>query len=175
MAAKLKVYATRIGFHDAVVAAPNQKAALKAWDIREDLFAQGTAASTDDPQAVKAATAAPGVVLRRPAGSDKAFCESPEAPDAPSLKPAAKAKADKAAAAKPARPPPDRRPLEAAEKALADLDAEEKRATDDIVRRRRDLDAEARDHARAFSTRRKALQRERDRALRVYQREGNPP
>lgn len=28
---KLKVYRTPIGFHDAYVAAPSQKAALKAW------------------------------------------------------------------------------------------------------------------------------------------------
>ena len=168
MAAKLKVYATHIGFHDAVVAAPSQKAALEAWDIRENLFAQGMAAVTDDAAAIKAALAQPGVVLRRAAGSDRPFTEAPAAPDAPKPKPAAE---EKAAQAKPAKPPPDRAPLDAAEKALADLDADEKRAAEDLARRRRDLDAEAREQDRAFSTRRKTLERERDRVRRVYQRE----
>jgi hypothetical protein len=31
-AAKLKVFRTPIGFHDAYVAAPSQKAALEAWE-----------------------------------------------------------------------------------------------------------------------------------------------
>ncbi|HTK35816.1 MAG TPA: hypothetical protein VL358_11105 [Caulobacteraceae bacterium] len=86
MAARLKVYATRIGFHDTVVAAPNQAAALAAWDVHEDLFAQKAAAVADDPKATKAALAKPGVVLLRPAGSDEAFSE---APAAPKLKPRA--------------------------------------------------------------------------------------
>lgn len=32
MARKLKVFCTPIGFHDAYVAAPSQKAALEVWD-----------------------------------------------------------------------------------------------------------------------------------------------
>jgi hypothetical protein len=144
MAAKLKVYATRIGFHDAVVAAPNQTAALAAWDIHDNLFAHGSAAITDDAAAIKAATAKPGVVLRRAAGSDEAFSEAPSAP---------KVKAPpKAKAAKPAKPPPDRRPLDAAEKALADLADEEKRASEDFARRRT------------------ALEQDRDRARRDFER-----
>jgi hypothetical protein len=139
MAAKLKVYATRIGFHDAVVAAPNQTAALAAWDIRENLFAQGAAALTDDARAVKAATAKPGVVLRRAAGSDEPFSE---APSPPKIKPSAKPKA-----AKPPKPPPDRRGLDAAEKALVDLTDEEKRSADAFARRRADLE-KTRDKAR---------------------------
>lgn len=70
MAPRLKVYATRIGFYDVAVAAPNQRAALEAWDVRENLFAQGAAAPTDEPSAVKAAMAKPGVVVRRPIGGD---------------------------------------------------------------------------------------------------------
>jgi hypothetical protein len=78
MAAKLKVYAARIGFHDTVVAAPNQAAALAAWDVRENLFAQKAAAVAHDPKATKAALARPGVVLRRAAGSNEAFSEAPK-------------------------------------------------------------------------------------------------
>jgi hypothetical protein len=64
---RLKVYAARLdGLHDYVVAAPNQGEALKAWDIRQNLFQEGLAAVTEETSAVKAATARPGSVLRRP-------------------------------------------------------------------------------------------------------------
>ncbi|MCP2775198.1 hypothetical protein, partial [Salmonella enterica] len=48
-AAKLKVYRTPIGFHDAYVAAPSQKAALQAWGSDADLFARGVAEQVADP------------------------------------------------------------------------------------------------------------------------------
>lgn len=81
--ARLKTYITRIGFHDAVVAAPNQKAALAAWDIRENLFAHGAAEVTEETQAVKAAMAHPGAVLRRPAGTTGPYKAAPDAPRPP--------------------------------------------------------------------------------------------
>ena len=37
---KLKVFRTPIGFHDAYVAAPSQKAALEAWGADSNIFAQ---------------------------------------------------------------------------------------------------------------------------------------
>jgi predicted nucleic acid-binding Zn-ribbon protein len=40
---KLKVFRTPIGFHDAYVAAPSQKAALEAWGADSNIFAQGIA------------------------------------------------------------------------------------------------------------------------------------
>ena len=51
MARALKVFRTPIGFHDAYVAAPSQKAALEAWGVRQDLFKEGQAAVADDPAA----------------------------------------------------------------------------------------------------------------------------
>jgi hypothetical protein len=44
----------------------------------------GIARTTDDPANVKAALAKPGLVLRRPAGSDIAFSENPPLPKPPS-------------------------------------------------------------------------------------------
>lgn len=74
--ARLKVYAARLdGLHDYVVAAPNQGEALKAWDIHQNLFQEGLAEVTDEPSAVKAATARPGVVLRRPANGKGGWAE----------------------------------------------------------------------------------------------------
>jgi hypothetical protein len=58
---RFRVYKTHIGFHDWVVAAPNQKAALKAWDVRENLFAMGAAKAVEDEEAVELAMKRPGI------------------------------------------------------------------------------------------------------------------
>lgn len=77
---KLKTYQTSLGFYDQAVAAPSMKAALEAWGAKSNLFHQGIAKETDDPDIVAATMASPGVVLRRPVGSDGAFTESAELP-----------------------------------------------------------------------------------------------
>ncbi|MET3906767.1 colicin import membrane protein [Bradyrhizobium sp. S3.3.6] len=77
---KLKTYQTSLGFYDQAVAAPSMKAALDAWGARSNLFHQGIAKETDDPDIVAATMASPGVVLRRPVGSDGPFTEHSELP-----------------------------------------------------------------------------------------------
>lgn len=69
MAAKLKVFVTSDGLTDYVVAVSSKAKALAAWGVRQDVFKEGAAHETDDPEAVKAALAKPGEVLRRPAGT----------------------------------------------------------------------------------------------------------
>lgn len=69
MPAKLKVFRTPIGFHDAYVAAPSQKAALAAWGADADLFARGLAEIVTAPELAAAALADPGKVIRVPRGS----------------------------------------------------------------------------------------------------------
>jgi hypothetical protein len=69
MAARLKVFVTTDGLTDYVVAATSKPKALAAWGSHQDLFKTGLAHQTDDPALVKAATARPGEVLRRPAGA----------------------------------------------------------------------------------------------------------
>jgi hypothetical protein len=101
MAARLKVFVTSDGLTDYVVATTSRPKALAAWGSHQDLFKTGLARETDDAALVKAATAQPGEVLRRPAGS-RATLEK--------LKPA------KAAKAKPAGP------SKAALKKVADLE-----------------------------------------------------
>jgi colicin import membrane protein len=78
MARKLKTYQTSLGFFDLAIAAPSMKAALQAWGSDTNLFHQGFAKETDDPAIVAATLAKPGVVLRRPVGSDGAFSERAE-------------------------------------------------------------------------------------------------
>ena len=118
---KLKVYRTPIGFHDAYVAAPSQKAALAAWGSDANLFARGVAEEVTDPALLAEPLSQPGKVIKRLRGSvAEQFAALP--PDAP--------KTDRSAsrpAATSARPParkvpapkPDRAALTDAEQALA--------------------------------------------------------
>src|SRR4051794_9121866 len=80
MARKLKTYETSLGFFDLAVAAPSMKAALEAWGAESNLFHQGVANEGDDPDVVAATLAAPGVVLKRPVGSNKPFKVHAELP-----------------------------------------------------------------------------------------------
>ena len=80
MARKLKTYQTSLGFYDLVIAAPSMKAALEAWGAGSNLFHQGVAKESGDPEVVAAAMSKPGVVLRRPVGSDGPFREHADLP-----------------------------------------------------------------------------------------------
>jgi flagellar biosynthesis GTPase FlhF len=80
MARKLKTFTTSAGFFDLAVAAPSMKAALEAWGSHRNLFHDGFARQSDDPAIVEATMARPGVVLRRPVGTDVAFSEHSELP-----------------------------------------------------------------------------------------------
>src|SRR5215207_276752 len=68
-AKKLKVYRTPIGFHDAYVAAPSQKAALAAWGVDHNLFAKGMADVVTDPDLAKEPLSKPGTVIKRLRGT----------------------------------------------------------------------------------------------------------
>lgn len=80
MARKLKTYQTSLGFFDLAIAAPSMKAALEAWGADSNLFHQGAAKESRDPDLIAATMAKPGVVLRRPVGSDRPFSEHAELP-----------------------------------------------------------------------------------------------
>src|SRR5215831_11054103 len=80
MARKLKTFQTSLGFYDLAVAAPSMKAALEAWGAGSNLFHQGAAKETDDPDVVAATMSKPGVVLKRPAGSNGRFAEHSDLP-----------------------------------------------------------------------------------------------
>ena len=80
MARKLKTYQTSLGFFDQAIAAPSMKAALEAWGADSNLFHQGAAKESQDPDVIAATMAKPGVVLRRPVGSNGPFGENAELP-----------------------------------------------------------------------------------------------
>jgi hypothetical protein len=75
-AGKLKTYQTSLGFFDLAIAAPSMKAALEVWGADSNLFHQDAAKESHDPDVIAATMAKPGVVLRRPVGSETALSTS---------------------------------------------------------------------------------------------------
>lgn len=140
MAAKLKVFVTSDGLTDYVVATSSRPKALAAWGSHQDLFKIGLAHETDEAALVKAATAQPGEVLRRPAGTRAALAK---------LKPA-QAKSAKSAG-----------PSKAALRKVADLEARlaatdeaHERAIAELEERREALEQK---HAKARGSQEAAL------------------
>jgi hypothetical protein len=105
MAPRLKVFVTSDGLTDYVVAVSSKAKALAAWGVRQDVFKEGRAREVADPDLIAAATARPGEVLRRPAGTRGELAR---------LKPPK---------LKPARPAAPAGPSKAALKKIADLEA----------------------------------------------------
>ena len=139
---KLKVFQAQFGFFDTVVAAPSQAAALRAWGIHQNLFANGEAKTTDDKAAVAAALAHPETPLRRAVGSSEPFQLEPTSlPKVPNVPRQAAAKTTtKTKAALPSKPPPDRSRLDVAEAALHRLDEARKFEEAGFRRRQSELD-----------------------------------
>ena len=97
---KLKLFKTVIGFHDAYVAAPSQKAALQAWGASTDLFSAKLAEKIDDPAVCQAAFDKPGAILTARRGSGKEWAErSRPKPNTPSKVDTARAAVEKRMAA----------------------------------------------------------------------------
>jgi len=183
MPARLKVFQAHLGFFDTVVAAPSRAAALKAWGSRQNLFRDGQAKPASDPDAIAAALAKPGLVLRRPVGRNLAFSENSALPHLPKgakkaaeKKPAPAASKSKTAAlaARAARPepppppPPDRSALDAAEKAIADLKREEERTLEKLTKRKAALEEEELRTRNAFHARRKRADEQLTKARKDY-------
>jgi len=135
---KLKVFQARIGFHDTVVAAPSQAAALRAWGVHQNLFARGEARVTTDPATVEAAVAHPETPLRRAVGSNDKFSLEPtglpRVPDAP------KKPTPRARPVERQRPAADRSRLDKAEDGLRDLEKQRKAEEAEFRRQQQDLE-----------------------------------
>lgn len=146
-AKKLKVFRTPIGFHDAYVAAPSQKAALEAWGSDSNLFAAGVAELITDPKLTKEPLARPGEVVRVLRGSAAEQVRALGATnkkDRPSPRPSsAGGRASRKRGARPSSAA-----VEKAEKALERAEARHRSALDKLRaeaqaldRRRRELEA----------------------------------
>lgn len=172
---RLKVYQAQFGFHDSVVAAPNQAAALAAWGIRQNLFAEGRAEVSDDPAAVDAALAHPEIPLRRAIGSGDPFTLEPNLPQVPDTpkrpKPVLKV-VPKAKAPEPKRPPADRSEVEASERQLTAINERRIEEEAEFQRRRDALEAEETASRRRWAAERKAAEAKLDKARRAYRAQG---
>ena len=181
--AKLKVYRTPIGFHDAYVAATSQKAALKAWGSDADLFARGIAEVVTDEALSAEPLASPGTVIRKLRGTvDEQMAA--KIPDRPSPRPrdkedegpAPRKRASKKPIAvapppPPPRPPPQPRPdrasLDAAEKAVEDAQVRHDQEDRDLRKRQEALDEERRRLDQAHDKEHDRLAEDEDRARRA--------
>ena len=178
---KLKVYRTPVGFHDAYVAAPSQKAALEAWGAKTNLFAQGSAHAVTEQALTKAPLQNPGQVIKVLRGSDADQLAALEQSASPTGRTAERRQPKPAKAMKPRGPKPSRTKLSKAEKAFEALQArhakelrrlqEEERALD---RKRADLE---RQQAREIGAANERIERERDqydRSVRTWAKGGDP-
>ena len=143
MARKLKTFQTSLGFYDLAIAAPSMKAALEAWGAGSNLFHQGVAKETDDPDVVAATMSKPGVVLKRPAGSNGRFAEQSDLPS--DLGSAGKGRRREGHRSKPAKKSPPEISERDARKAAAEFEKEQKRRE---AERRREEAARERDRER---------------------------
>jgi len=192
---KLKVFQTQIGFYDTVVAASSQPAALRAWGMRQDLFASGHAKLAEDPQAIEAARAHPETPLKRAVGSNDAFAlEAAHLPDVPAARgrrkvaspgtikaPPNATPAVRATASKPKpkpepkpkpMPKPDRGRLEAAEAKLQAVEADRREEETAFARRLASLEEEMAQAKSRFTSTHRAAKAEAERALAAYRRAG---
>ena len=143
MARKLKVFQASLGFYDEAIAAPSMKAALDAWGANSNLFHQGVAKESRDPDVVAAAMSKPGVILRRPVGSEHPFREHAELPT--DISDAKTRRSSRSVLKEAKKPPAGAKSGTAARKAALAYEQEQKRR--ERERRKEEADRE-REHLR---------------------------
>ena len=163
---KLKVFRTPIGFHDAYVAAPSQKAALEAWGAESNIFAQGIAEQVTDPKLMEEALAHPGDVIKRVRGTHEEHVAA-LGKNARALK--AKAAEPSKSKSKP-KPKPSRAELDAAEEALEKAGKKQRKALGKIDDQVQKLERERRELQRKQERERDKLGEDVERARSAYQK-----
>jgi hypothetical protein len=166
---RLKVFRIAIGFHDAYVAAPSQKAAIAAWGSGGDVFARGEAEQVTDPALTVEPLARPGEIVKRLRGTaaEQIAALGGEA------EPARPAREE--AASPPPRPPkpppprPSRAALDAAEAAVAEAEARHAEALRAIEERQAALDRERAAVTAKHDTERERLQERQAKAEAAYE------
>ncbi|GAC1576751.1 MAG: hypothetical protein NVS3B5_08470 [Sphingomicrobium sp.] len=156
--AKLKVFRTTIGFHDAYVAAPSRAAALRAWGATTDLFAMAAAEEVIEPALMKKPLADPGRIVKKSRGTaaDHMAVQVSKPPGH------GQTTRSKAKPPKP-KPLPSRQKLDAADKRLTDAKATLGRAKQKLDDEQARLASRRRTVEHEHQTRIATLQKERDR------------
>ena len=180
-AAKLKVFRTAIGFHDAYVAAGSRKAALEGWGSEKDLFACGAAEQVTEEALVAEPLAAPGKVIRRLRGTieqqlaalppDQPKARKPEPADHDAPTPGKKAKPKPVTEPKPRpRSRPSRVALDSAEQAILNAETEHAAKLAEIRDRERALADERRRLEAGQQKQLESLEAGRDKARAAYEK-----
>ena len=188
---KLKVYRLPVGFHDAYVAAPTQKAAIEAWGSDKDVFQRRQAELVEDPALTREPLASPGKVIKRlrgtaaeqlaalgkdePGPRRKRGRASSEAAPEREAKPSTRAKPS-AKAKRPARPKPPPRPkprpsraaLDEAEQALSEAEERHREERRRIAEREAALARERKALEKKQADERERLEARRDKAEAAY-------
>ncbi|WP_447953130.1 hypothetical protein [Sphingopyxis chilensis] len=181
---KLKLFRTAIGFHDAYVAAPSQKAALEAWGSDSNLFAVGAAERVEDPDMMRETFDSPGRVIKRPRGTmaehmaalpkTRASPRAKRKPDmgqedAPHAGKGARAAKPEALPAKP-KPRPNHAPVQRAEAALADAEERHEEERSALAKQQAELDRARRKLEAAQVRERERLEHRLEAARDSYER-----
>lgn len=174
---RLKVFMTQIGFHNWLVAAPSQKAALEAWDVKENLFAIGSAYVVTDKACIALAMKSPGVPV--PVDAEHAFAKATKVlrlDDHRRKKLSAASPAPAAAKKAPARRKrkADRTKLDKAEHALADFKRRAVRERAGIIRAQKALDLKAEALEEELDAEQQRLEENLEEAREKYEAEASP-
>jgi hypothetical protein len=184
-APRLKVFRMAVGFHDAYVAAPSQKAAAAAWGADLSVFSRGEAELVTDPALTEAPLAEPGKVVKRLRGTadEQIAALGPVEAQGPRR---AKARAGKGEAERPPsapessrkskpepKPKPEPRPsraaLDEAEAALEEVRARHSEAKADIARREAEIARERKALEAAQAKERDRLEARREKEAAAYE------
>lgn len=165
---RLKVYRTPIGFHDAYVAAPSQKAALEAWGAETNLFGRGIAEQVADPKLMKVPLEHPGHIVKVLRGTKAEQLAALEKQTLPKRRKAADVEILPRRSKK-QTPKPSRAPLDKAEEALKKVEDRNREQLAKLDKERRELQ---RRHEQERDVAQERVERERekyDSALRRYE------
>jgi hypothetical protein len=170
---KLKVFRTPIGFHDAYVAAPSQKAAIEAWGTGKDVFARGEAEVVTEPELTREPLANPGKIIKRLRGTEAEQLAALGEEEAPApARGRGEAKVRPKQQSKPApkpKPRPSRSALDEAEAALAEAEGRHGEAMEEIAEREAALARERAALEKTQRQERERLEARRDKAEAAYQ------
>ena len=187
---KLKVFRMPVGFHDAYVAAPSQKAAAEAWGSDVAVFARGEAELVTDPALMEEPLARPGEIVKRLRGTAAEQVaalgeDEDKRPGRPGrVDPASEAAgrpgdADssgssrgaprRARSAGTAPPRPSRAALDEAEAALAAAEAAEAQARKELAEREAALARERKALEKKHAEERERLEARREKAKAAYE------
>ena len=169
-ASKLKVFRTPIGFHDAYVAAPSQKAAAEAWGTDVSVFARKEAELVTDPELTAEPLANPGKVIKRLRGTAAEQIAALGANEEESAPRRAKgeAKVRPRKVPKP-KPRPSRAALDEAEQALGEAEAGHREAMKEIAEREAALARERKALEETHRQERERMEARRKKAEAAYE------